>query len=104
MNSNIMIPKSRLEKYCSKWKITELSLFGSVLRDDFQHSSDVDVLVSFAEDAHWSLFDLVTAQAELAGILGRPVDLVERRAVERSENYIRRRHILDSAETVYVAR
>lgn len=104
MNSNIHIPKSRLAKYCSKWKITELSLFGSVLRDDFQLSSDVDVLVTFVEDARWSLFDLVNAQAELAGILGRPVDLIERRAVERSENYIRRRHILASAETVYVAR
>lgn len=104
MNSNINIPKSRLAHYCSKWKITELSLFGSVLRADFQPGSDIDVLVSFADDAHWSLFDLVNAQAELAVILGRPVDLVERRAVERSENYIRRRHILDSAERVYVAR
>ena len=102
--SRIKISKSRLAKFCRKWKITELSLFGSVLRDDFRLSSDIDVLVSFAEDAHWSLFDLVTAQTELGQILGRPVDLVERRAVKRSENYIRRRHILDSAETVYVAR
>jgi predicted nucleotidyltransferase len=100
----IKIPKSRLAKYCSKWKITELSLFGSVLRDDFNQTSDIDVLVVFTANAHWSLFDLVTAQTELGQILGRPVDLVERRAVERSENYIRRRHILDSAETVYVAR
>jgi len=100
----IKLPKSRLANYCYKWKITELSLFGSVLRDDFNQNSDIDVLVVFAANAHWSLFDLVTAQTELELILGRPVDLVERRAVERSENYIRRRHILDTAETVYVAR
>lgn len=41
---------------------------------------------------------------QLKGILGRAVDLVERRAVELSENYIRRRHILEAVETVYLAR
>jgi len=74
-----------------------------VLREDFGPDSDVDVLVVFAEDARWSFFDLMTMQGELKEILGREVDLVERRAVERSENYIRRRHILQSLEKVYVA-
>jgi hypothetical protein len=48
--------------------------------------------------------DVVEMQDELETILGRKVDLVERRAIEQSENYIRRRYILDSAEPVYVAR
>ena len=63
----------------------------------------MDLLVSFEEDARYSLFDLVTMQDELQAILGREVDLVEREAVEQSENYIRRRHILQNEEPVYVA-
>jgi predicted nucleotidyltransferase len=51
----------------------------------------------------WGLFDLVRMQEELKGILGREVDLVERESVERSENYIRRRHILQTEEPIYVA-
>jgi uncharacterized protein len=75
-----------------------------VLRDDFRPESDVDVLVTFAPGAHWSLFDMVRMQKELESILGREVDLVERKAVEQSENYIRRKRILGSLVPVYVAR
>lgn len=93
-----------IERFCRKWKVAELALFGSVLRPDFGPESDVDVLVSFAPDAEWSIFDLMEMEEELSAIFGRKVDLVERRAVERSENYIRRRQILSTAEPVYVAR
>jgi predicted nucleotidyltransferase len=103
MKLPISLDREKIADFCRRWKISEFSLFGSVLRDDFRPDSDVDVLVNFAEDAKWSLFDLVTMQDELKEILGREVDLVERRAVERSENYIRRRHILQSLEQVYVA-
>lgn len=102
--TKIEMPKDKIAEFCQKWKIVELSLFGSVLRDDFQPDSDVDVLVSFGPDARYSLFDVVHMQDELKEILGRNVDLVERKAVERSENYIRRKHILSSVETIYVAR
>ena len=93
----------RLAKFCQRWKITELAVFGSALRDDFHPESDVDILATFAADAHWSLFDLVTMQEEFRAMVGREVDLVDRGAVEKSENYIRRRHILESAEPIYVA-
>lgn len=99
---HIDIPRRRIEDFCRKWKITEFSLFGSVLRDDFRPDSDVDVLVTFGPDTKYSLFDLVHAQDELESILGRKVDLAERSALEQSKNYIRRRHILDSVEPVYV--
>jgi len=92
-----------VKDFCLRWKIRELALFGSVLREDFRPDSDVDFLVTFEEDAHWSLFDKIDMQDELKEILGREVDLVERLAVERSENYIRRRHILQSLEPLYVA-
>jgi uncharacterized protein len=99
----IDIPQDRLEAFCRAHRIRRLSLFGSALRDDFRPDSDVDVLVSFEAGARHSLFDLVTMQDELQVILGREVDLVEREAVEQSENYIRRRHILQNEEPVYVA-
>jgi predicted nucleotidyltransferase len=104
MPVKIEVPRDKVADFCRRWKIAELDLFGSALRDDFGPESDVDVLVSFVEDARWSLLDMVAMQEDLKQLLGREVDLVERRAVEASENYIRRRHILSSAEPVYVAR
>jgi len=99
----IEVPKAEIESFCRRWKIAELSLFGSVLRNELRPDSDVDVLVSFGPDARWSLFDVVRMEEELQGILGRKVDLVERVAVERSENYIRRESILSHLHPVYVA-
>ena len=94
----------RLERFCRRWKVAELALFGSILRDDFGPDSDVDVLVSFHPEADWSLFDRVDMQEELAGIMGRKVDLVSRRGIERSSNWIRRKAILENARPLYVVR
>ena len=99
----IDIPEEKIAEFCRKWKITELALFGSVLREDFAPESDVDVLVSFADDADWGLFDMVHMEDELGEVLGRKVDLVTRNSVEASRNYIRRRHILSSLEPIHVA-
>lgn len=82
--------------------MAELHLFGSVLREDFGPESDVDVLVTFSPEATWGLFDLVRMEEELSRLFGRKVDLVERPAVERSENYLRRESILSSIEPLYV--
>jgi len=103
MSPRIELNKEMIEGFCRRWSIVEMDLFGSVLRDDFRADSDVDVLVRFAQGAKYSLFDLVRIQDELSEIVGRNVDLVEREAVERSENYIRRKHILSSLEPLYVA-
>ena len=103
MSPMISLPRERIAEFCRRWKIRELALFGSVLREDFGPDSDIDVLVTFASDADWSLLDHVQMQDELGTILGRKVDLLSRRAVERSENWIRRRAILESAEIVYAA-
>jgi len=95
--------KEKLRDFCRKWKITEFSLFGSVVRDDFGPESDVDVLVKFEEDARWTLISMVHMEDELVEIFGRPVDLLTRRAVEGSLNPIRKRSILSSAVIVDVA-
>lgn len=100
----IELPREAIAAFCRRWKITELALFGSILRDDFGPESDVDFLVTFTPEAGWTLFDLVRMDGELERIVGRRVDLVTRRTVERSENWIRRRSILDTARPYYVAR
>jgi hypothetical protein len=100
----VVLPEAKVSEFCHKWKVTEFALFGSVLRDDFRPDSGVGVLVTFAPDARWSLLDLVKMEDELGAMVKHRIDLVERRAIEQSENYIRRRHILSSAEPVYVAR
>jgi uncharacterized protein len=90
----IQFPHEQLTAFRARWKIVELEFFGSVLRDDFGPESDVDVLIAFDPEARWSLFDLVQMEEEAAAIFGRKVDLVERRLVERSANYLRRDGIL----------
>jgi hypothetical protein len=89
--------KEKLRDFCRKWKVTEFSFFGSVVRDDFGPESDVDVLVTFEEGAPWTLFNLVHMENELAEIFGRSVDLCERPSVARSRNRFRREAILSSA-------
>ncbi len=99
----IHIPREQIIEFCQHWKITEFSLFGSVLCDDFGPVSDVDVLVTFVDDAQWSLLDHVDMQDELKEILRRNVDLVSRRWIERSRNKLRRKEILESAEVFHAA-
>jgi uncharacterized protein len=96
-------PLDRIEELCRRWKIAELSLFGSALREDFRPDSDIDLLVRFAPDADWSLLDRARMERELVELLGREVDLVSRTAVEASPNWIRRNEILSSARTLYAA-
>lgn len=93
----------QIAQFCRKWQIVRFELFGSVLRDDFGPESDVDVLATFDPGARWTFRDDMAMQEELAKLLRRPVDIVERRLVEQSPNWVRRRHILESARPVYAA-
>ena len=79
-----------------------MSLFGSALDDSFAAASVFDFLISFADDAEWGLLEHIQMEEELAAILSRSVDLVTRRAVERSHNIRRREHILATAQPVLV--
>jgi predicted nucleotidyltransferase len=100
----ISIDAIALDAFCQRWGITELDLFGSVLRDDFRPDSDVDVLVTFEEGRRPTLLTLVQMEDELRQLFGRTVDLVLRRSVERSDNNIHREHILRHRRPLYVAR
>lgn len=101
MPARITMDAARLGELCRRWKIERFELFGSVLRDDFGPASDIDVLVTFTAEATWSLFDFVRCKDELEGFFGRRVDLLTRRAVERSRNVYRRKAILDAAEAIH---
>ncbi len=100
-----MIPldQDRIAAFCRRWKVIELALFGSALRSDFRPDSDVDVMVTFAPDADPSLYDLTVMEEELGQIFERRVDVVDRRGVEQSRNWIRRQAVLESAEVIYAA-
>ena len=102
-NIKIDIPREDISEFCKKWEISEFSLFGSVLGENFSGDSDIDVLVTFNDNSGHTLFDLVRMQDELEGIFGRKVDIVSRRAIEFSRNYLRKKAILESAEAVYAA-
>ena len=101
MTVRIDLPSDKIDTFCKRWQIAELALFGSVLHDGFRHDSDLDVLVSFEKHARHTLLDLSRMEEELEAILGREVDLVSRRGIEASRNYLRSRAILESAEVVY---
>jgi len=101
--AQIDLPREEIAEFCKKWNINEFSFFGSVLTDNFRPDSDIDVLVTFEEDARHTLFDLVHMQDELKQIFGRDVDIVSRRGIESSRNHIRRDAILNSAEAIYAA-
>jgi len=103
MPARLPLDRGRLGDFCRRWHITELALFGSVLRDDFDSESDVDVLVTFSPTASVTLFDLVAMRDELQDIIGREVHVVTRNAIERSRNALRRQEILSSAEILDVA-
>jgi uncharacterized protein len=94
----------KISELCQKWRITELSLFGSVLREDFRPDSDIDLLATFSPTFQRGLTETLQIREELAELFGRKVDLLVREAIERSPNWLRRQKILDSAQVIYVAR
>ena len=90
MKTDLALPIDQINKFCQQWQIIELSLFGSILREDFHGDSDIDILVAFAPTADWSLLDRAQMQEELEAVLSRRVDLISKRAIDRSSNPIRR--------------
>jgi predicted nucleotidyltransferase len=75
-SSKITVPLSKIAEFCRQHRVRELSLFGSVLREDFGPESDLDVLVEFEPSAEVDLFEFSGMRLELIGLFGRPIDLV----------------------------
>ncbi|MCS7078443.1 MAG: nucleotidyltransferase domain-containing protein [Chloracidobacterium sp.] len=103
MPLSVELPRDAISDFCRRRRIVELAIFGSALREDFRPDSDVDILVTFEPDVQWTFPQWLEMTRELETLFGRKVDLVERRLVEQSKNYIRRKHILSHLEPIYVA-
>lgn len=100
MSPRLRVDRKRLEGFCQKWKVKELSVFGSALREDFGAGSDVDVLVDLERGHGLTLYDWQDMIAELSEVFGREVDLVAKRGLK---NPLRREEILRTAEVVYAS-
>ncbi len=100
ISPKVEVSEEASASFCNRWKIVEFALFGSILRDDFRPDSDVDVLVSFAPDAKWSLFDIIHMKEELETLFGREVDFVEKAALK---NPFGRYEILSTKQVIYAA-
>lgn len=101
LRPNLAIDAQQLTELCQQWKIEQLELFGSALRDDFNENSDIDLLVTWQKHHGWSLFDLVTMQNDFTKLFDRPVDLVSRKSIETSTNPLRKAAILNTAQPFY---
>lgn len=101
--ADVEISDEVLRATCGKWKIRRLELFGSGRTGRLRPDSDVDLLVDFDWSEQWSLMDLVRAEEEFSALFGRRVELVDRKSLERSANWIRRNAILNSTEVIYGA-
>ncbi|MCZ8278627.1 MAG: nucleotidyltransferase domain-containing protein [Acetobacteraceae bacterium] len=105
MHAEILRHRETLAALCRRHGVARLDVFGSAARGmDFDPArSDVDLLVEFAPSTPRRLAALLDFEAEAGRVLARPVEVVDRRAIEESENYIRRRRILAEAEALFVA-
>ncbi|HEY9838065.1 MAG TPA: nucleotidyltransferase family protein [Vampirovibrionales bacterium] len=104
INHNIELPFAQIKAFCQRWYITEFALFGSVLRDDFCPDSDIDVLVTFDPQFRRGLAETIQMRQELETLFGREVDLIVKPAIAKSENWLRRQQILESAQVIYATR
>lgn len=98
------MPKTKIAEFCKRWNVSEFAVFGSALTKDFRPDSDVDIMVDFPTQAKVTLYDMTKMQDELKQIFKRDVDLISKRGVKNSRNYLRKKAILESAQVIHVTR
>lgn len=103
MQPHINFNQHELDLICQKWNISELSFFGSVIREDFGAKSDIDILVEFHPDAIITLSKFERIRIDFENFFGRKVDLVSKRAVVESRNALRRKAVLSTFRVLYRA-
>ncbi|MFA6363119.1 nucleotidyltransferase domain-containing protein [Methanoregula sp.] len=99
-NRHMAIPEETIRAFCKKWNIRSFCFYGSIMRDDFRPDSDIDVMIEFFPDDKTSLPDMSAMQEELEALFSRKIDLADRKSVEQSENYIRRKGMLSGKPPV----
>jgi predicted nucleotidyltransferase len=100
---NFGVTDEQIADFCRRWKIEQLAVFGSAAAGKLRPDSDIDLLVTFAPEAGWSMFDHYRMEEELTRLFGREVDLVSIKAAQENANPICRREILQSARQIYAA-
>ena len=100
-NLRIPLQMEKIASFCRRWNIARLEVFGSVLRDDFRPDSDLDLVATYAPQARWSLLDRVSMKLELEALVGRQVDLLNHRALEKAKRPLRAAAILAEAQPLY---
>jgi predicted nucleotidyltransferase len=101
LRSNVTLPRDEIIALCEKYQVEELSVFGSVLREEFGPQSDVDFLVVFEKDDYGPWMGKLTAlEDELSELLGRKVDLVPKPMLK----WVIRDRVLAEAQPIYVAK
>ena len=79
---NLDVNLRALSDLCLRYGVKELAIFGSILRKDFSHTSDIDVLVEFVDGKCYTLLDLAGLHLDLEDLLAHKVDLVEKKSVK----------------------
>jgi predicted nucleotidyltransferase len=97
------VSQEQIDQFCRRCKISRLPVFGSAVKGVLRSDSDIDLLVTFAPDADWTMFDHFTMEDELSRLFGREVDLISVRALEENPNPAYRREIVNSARQIYAA-
>ena len=100
MGLQLTLDETRIAAFCRKWRVKELSVFGSALRKDFGSDSDVDVLVELQPGHGLVMYDWLNMIEELRVIFGREVDLVAKGGLK---NPFRRHHVLNNREVMYAS-
>jgi len=100
---NLGVSVEKIADFCKHWKIKRLAVFGSAVRGELRPDSDLDLLVTFATDADWSMFDHYRMENELVELFARDVDLISSRALQENPNWIYRKEIFDNAKVIYAA-
>jgi uncharacterized protein len=101
LQERLGLSMSEILAFCQRWNLAELSLFGSVLGDQFHANSDIDILIRFAANSRQGLLTLAKIKHDLEASTGRVVDIALKESVENSENWIRRKEILNTAQVIY---
>lgn len=90
-----------IKRICKKWNISEFSFFGSVNTERFNSESDIDILLTFKNNASIGFFELSDIKEELEKVLGREVDIITKRGLEKSKNPVRKKSILNSSKIIF---
>ena len=101
IQTRLGLSSTEISTFCQRWGVSAMALFGSILRDDFTQESDIDILITFTPNVRQGLLTLAKIKYELENRLHRPVDITIKESIETSDNWIRRREILTTAQTIY---